>query len=326
MKKKLNDDIIEAIKGRLPQEKQIVAFLIEILHLGRESIYRRIRGDVVFTFDEVAIISTQLGFSIDSLVGLKESERVLFSADLHKKLPHEDIYYNKLVKYITHKENKDASSYLTNKIAINYLPYAASLYLSALTKFRYYKWIHQTQGIEPNQKMADVVLPKKIEDFQKQWFKVKDNDIIKATFIIDKRIFLYMCNDINYFYSRSLLSDDEMHQLRDELLTLIKNWEDAARTGVNEGASVQFYLLEFNLNTGYSHTDYDNNTISYIHTQNIISLQSTNKHVCEVQKKWIDMLKRYSVRISESGEMQRLEYFNKQRAYIENMGLAYSSV
>jgi hypothetical protein len=174
--------------------------------------------------------------------------------------------------------------------------------------------------------MADVVLPKKIEDFQKQWFKVKDNDIIKATFIIDKRIFLYMCNDINYFYSRSLLSDDEMHQLRDELLTLIKNWEDAARTGVNEGASVQFYLLEFNLNTGYSHTDYDNNTISYIHTQNIISLQSTNKHVCEVQKKWIDMLKRYSVRISESGEMQRLEYFNKQRAYIENMGLAYSSV
>ncbi|MEN9917632.1 MAG: hypothetical protein RL662_68 [Bacteroidota bacterium] len=319
MKRELNDAIIGAIKSRLPQEKQIVSFLMDTLSLGRESVYRRIRGNVVFTFDEVVTVSTKLGFSVDDLVGLKESKRILFSADFHKNTSLEDIYYDKLVKYITYEENSNASSTVINRVAINYLPYSSSLYLSTLTKFRYYKWMHQTQGIETNFPMRDIVLPEKISDFQKKWFTAKNKGIIQSVFVIDKNIFLYMCNDINYFYSRSLLSNDELEQLKDELTNLIQYWEDTSRTGLIGGSPVEFYLLDFNLNTSYSQTDYDNNSISYIHTQNIISLRSSNKYVCEVQKKWIDLLKRYSVLITESGEMQRVQYFKKQREYIENM-------
>ncbi|MEN9917633.1 MAG: hypothetical protein RL662_69 [Bacteroidota bacterium] len=285
MKKKLNDAIIEAIKSRLPQEKQIVNYLMGVLHLGKESVYRRIRGDVVFTFDEIAALSTQLGFSIDNLVGLKGSERVLFSANLHRNYSLEDIYYNKLLKYVAYEVNDTACDYVINRIAINYIPYGSSLYLNLLTKFRYYKWMHQTRGIEANTAMSDLAVPKKISDFQKKWIAISDKKRIKVIYIIDRNIFPYMCNDINYFYSRNLINTLEVEQLKNELMSLIQHWENMTRTGLSgTGIQMQFYLLDFNLNTTCSHSDYDNNSMSNIHTESIISLQSDNEHVCEVQK------------------------------------------
>ncbi|PXV65005.1 hypothetical protein CLV62_1083 [Dysgonomonas alginatilytica] len=62
----------------MPDGEQIAPFLGNLLFLGKEAIYRRLRGDVVFTFEEFAVISTRLGFSVDSIAGLKQSDRMFF--------------------------------------------------------------------------------------------------------------------------------------------------------------------------------------------------------------------------------------------------------
>ena len=69
MKDSIVNELITAMKDRLPPgqmlEFQLVEFFLmtEFLTLciGREAVYRRLRGEVAFTIDEVAQISCKLG-------------------------------------------------------------------------------------------------------------------------------------------------------------------------------------------------------------------------------------------------------------------------
>lgn len=324
MKNKLNDDIIATIKSRLSEDEQIVPFLMGLLCLGKESIYRRLRGEVAFTFGEVATISSKMGFSVDKLVGLKKSERVLFDADLHRRFSKEEVYYQKLLQYVSFLGEARKSKVVVNRFAKNYIPYTFSLHFDMLTKFRYYKWIHQISGIDPNLLMADLVVPAKIEELRKEWVSVSDRSMMHVTYILDNNMFVAMCRDIGYFYKSGLVNNREVELLQKELIMLIDHLEKLARMGVSQtGAQIQFYLLPFDLGATYSHIEFDNHVACHIQIHSIDVLQSFNPHVCEVQKNWIDSLKRYSVLITQSGEMQRLEYFKKQREYIMGIGQRY---
>lgn len=56
MKDSIVNELITAMKDRLPPN-----FLTDTLCIGREAVYRRLRGEVAFTIDEVAQISCKLG-------------------------------------------------------------------------------------------------------------------------------------------------------------------------------------------------------------------------------------------------------------------------
>lgn len=67
---KLNIGLIEAIKKKIPSKGSIANLLMDILYIGKEAIYRRLRGEVPFTFAEAAIISRKLEISLDDIIGL----------------------------------------------------------------------------------------------------------------------------------------------------------------------------------------------------------------------------------------------------------------
>ena len=49
------------MKDRLPPGQNLANFLTDTLCIGREAVYRRLRGEGAFTIDEVAQISCKLG-------------------------------------------------------------------------------------------------------------------------------------------------------------------------------------------------------------------------------------------------------------------------
>ena len=59
----LNTGLIEAIKEKIPANSNLANVLIDILFIGREAVYRRLRGEVPLTLTEAAIISRKLGDS-----------------------------------------------------------------------------------------------------------------------------------------------------------------------------------------------------------------------------------------------------------------------
>lgn len=64
MQNELNTSLIEAVKEKLPLKENLANLLIDTLYIGKEAIYRRLRGEVPFTLEEAALISRKLGVSL----------------------------------------------------------------------------------------------------------------------------------------------------------------------------------------------------------------------------------------------------------------------
>lgn len=48
MQNELNTSLIEAVKEKLPLKENLANLLIDTLYIGKEAIYRRLRGEVPF--------------------------------------------------------------------------------------------------------------------------------------------------------------------------------------------------------------------------------------------------------------------------------------
>ena len=70
---------LEHARSRLPQRIQWAEELAELLNIGIDSAYRRIRGETALTFNEAVVVSRKYDISLDYL--FKEgNERVEFDA------------------------------------------------------------------------------------------------------------------------------------------------------------------------------------------------------------------------------------------------------
>ena len=76
---KLNTEFINLIKEKLPVSANLANTLMDILFLGKEAIYRRLRGEVPFTLAEAAAVSRKLGVSLDELIGSSFQGNALFN-------------------------------------------------------------------------------------------------------------------------------------------------------------------------------------------------------------------------------------------------------
>lgn len=94
------NELIAAMKERIPRGINLANYLTDALCMGKEAVYRRLRGEVAFTFDEIAMISCKLGISIDQIIGNHQSNRVTFDLNLlHSPNPLES-YYEIIERYL----------------------------------------------------------------------------------------------------------------------------------------------------------------------------------------------------------------------------------
>lgn len=147
MNDKLNKEFISYIHKHAPAGVNIPNFIADVLNLGRESVYRRLRGEINFTFAEVAAISLKMGFSVDNIIGIKNMDQTIFRFPL--LLQDKDpvgIYIYKINQdfeiYKKVSECKNSKTYL----AMNSIPYILSLPYTQLSKFLFYKYVYQTGG------------------------------------------------------------------------------------------------------------------------------------------------------------------------------------
>ena len=74
--------------------------MTDTLCIGREAVYRRLRGEVAFTIDEVAQISCKLGISIDQIIGNHLYNRVTFDMNLLRSANAIESYYEIIDRYL----------------------------------------------------------------------------------------------------------------------------------------------------------------------------------------------------------------------------------
>ena len=319
MKDALNNGLIKAMREHLPEETNLANYIMDIISIGKEAVYRRLRGEVPFTFYEVSLLSQSLGISLDQIVGTNRAEGAVFNLNVSNNMSQMESYHDILKRY--HKlftfAKEDPKSVLS--AACNIVPFTFYSPYERLTKFRLCRWMHQNNGMKITASMSDIVVTEKILESQRKLMQ-ECRQVPSTYTILDNNIFQSLVREIKYFAGLNMLSDDDIEVMKQELNRLLDEMEQiSARGEYPNGNKVSLYLSNINFEATYTFLEKGSFQLCMFRLYAINYMDSQHPEICRAQKEWIQSLKRYSTLISQSGEIQRMIFFTKQREIVDTL-------
>lgn len=321
MIKDINAIIINTIVKSIPPPLKPVDYLMDVLDIGKESAYRRLRGKMSFSIEELIALSHDLGFSIDELVGLRDdSSRV--AVDLKSGQDPTEAFITNLKNYQKDVEARVKSEGSSTILALNYLPTVFSVYYKDLFKFSYYSWLHHKNSGLSKLRYSDVELSPELERLRSS-LDINTRKVKSTTFILDPNVFLAPLNKVRYFYKLKLINDDELSIIKTDFHRIVDFAEKLVRTGGSDaapGTKYYFYLSDVNVDVNSSYSIWNNTPVSSFNFYFFNRIVIHNPEMCEAHREWLESLKKYSTLITQSNEIAQAEYFEQQRKYIEEVG------
>lgn len=314
-----NSELIKAMNEKLPNGTNLANTLIDMLYLGKEAVYRRLRGEVPFTLAEAAAISQKMGVSLDKLAGTNADSNAIFDLNIIRQTDPLETYYSIVDNYVKifRDLNRDPSSELCT--SSNMIPQTFYLKYELLSKFRMFKWIYQFEKIDIEKHFEDIEIVDKLLEKQREFVR-ESQEFGHTEYIWDDKLFIYLINDIKYFASVHLISHEYVQKLKKELLQLLDELEEIATRGAfKTGQEVCIFISNINFEATYSYIASSAYHISLVRVFAINSFATRDEQVFNSVKEWIHLLKKFSTLISQSGEMQRIKFFKTQREIVEGL-------
>ncbi len=316
MNKELHNNLIKTLNEKIPEKGKLSSKLADILFLRKEAVYRRLKGEVPFSFDEIAIIAKQMNICLDCIVMAGSSKKKPFQMKLVDYNNPTETDYSILQEYIDAIRVARNGNYSEYGAAVNTIPLHFIVKYKYLYKMYLLKWMYQFGSPDCAKTYSEIKTPEKLNEITEQY--LTEIEYIECTYFVwDKFVFFYFINDIKYFVSLRLISQEELKLIKKELLILIDDLERLATTGkFSSGNALHFYLSRLNFDTTYTYIQTSEYNMTLIESYVLTEVVSFDDEVLLKMKTWIQSLKRSSTLISESGEIQRMLFFDKQREYV----------
>jgi hypothetical protein len=140
-------------------------------------------------------------------------------------------------------------------------------------------------------------------------------------YIWDPMMFNYLVNDIRYFTSIYLITEEDKELLKSELFAFLDYMSVVSSKGCfpETGNRVNLYISQINLDTNYSYFYSKDIRVSRVRTFIKHEMSSTDVEMTESFKKWLNLKRRSSIQISGVDELKRIEFFMKQRQLIDSL-------
>lgn len=319
MSEKLNKAVLDRIMNTLPENIKPVNYFMDILDIGKESAYRRLRGEKPLSLEEIYKLSSELGFSLDEIFGNKKTRSFAFNyAGSIEKNPEENFleflhYYEEYLKQMITSEKTEIVCTMNHLINIMLIGY------DELFRFTYYHWVHQMKEVKLNFHFVDMVIPTEVKKVCDRIHNLQKG-IKKVTLIIDKNLHLNLIKEIQYFYVRGLLNETELNMLKEQYLRYMDFSEKIVTKGTDDNGTVyEIYLSMLSINSTTSYTVWDDNEESAFWHNLCYPLHTQNKVVVKRHIHWIESLKKYSTLITQSNELQQADFLNEQRGHVNNI-------
>ena len=315
----LHDNLLNAIRAKVPQEENLANVLGNILCIGKEAIYRRLRGDVPFTLLETAMISKEMNFSVDGLLESVSQKSRPFQLKLTEFFNPLEIDFLMMENYVDVFRSIDADTYSECASSANILPQPLYQNYKFLSRFYLFKWKAQRDGLDSVKALHEIVPEERLVRIQ-QSLVMEARRVKDTCYILDNMLFIYLINDIKYFATVNLISRDDVQELKEELFHLLNYLERLAAKGKFEnGNRIHFYISNINFDTTYTYIHTQKCSLSLIKAFTLNGIASLDDKTFESVKNWILSLKRFSTLISESGDLQRIHFFKRQRELVASL-------
>lgn len=325
LRKQANERLIEAIKEVIPSDENLIVQLKDVLGLGKDAVYRRMRGDIAFTLDEFILLNQKFGFAVEKALCPDETKQV--SCDL--KLLTDSVPSQ---AFLTSLKNRSRFCTQLDKYADSRvdavckgIPDFLIFSFELLSKFRYFRWISQMDAETARTSLSDLTLPDEFNqlksDYLQSWSQIKH-----ANLVLNKDFLAPMLNEIIYFTHFNVINEREILQIKKELNRLLVMLEFITLTGTypRSGQMIKIYISDMYIDSCYFLYSNKNYRSAKASLYSIDAMDTENPLICEAHKKWIDSFMRFSTLITCSGEICRAEFFNAQRNKINTLIREYS--
>ncbi|MDR3219635.1 MAG: hypothetical protein LBU22_11805 [Dysgonamonadaceae bacterium] len=308
---------IPEIQDIIPQRGKLAETLAAILEIEKEAVYRRLRGAVPFSFQEITKISLQLGLSLDSIVGSTSSLSKVVNTINFTNLKAEE--YKMLDNYIAALRYTETDPDSEIGAVGNTIP--ASLYVSyeQIYKFQILQWTCQFDDYQKFPTYDEIIIPERLIDVNRFFVESVQNSP-KTIYILDKYIFQQFVENIRYFYDIKLLSEKEVKLLKENLHVFLNDLERYADQGAfDTGKKVEIYLANIHFDVNYNYIDSKTYKITTLRAFSMSEAFSFDEALFANMKRWVYFLKRTSTMISMSDVMERIHYFDDQRKIVDTL-------
>ncbi len=314
----LQNALLSAVKERIPQGTNIANVLMDILFIGKEAVYRRLRGEVSFTLSEAGSIAKALGISLDVIIGSNTQKSRPFQMKLVEYAKPTEIDYAMLQNYVDILRISRDDPYSELATAANTFPQCLYLRYELITKFYHFKWLYHNQ-YSLVRSFEELTIIDRMRRIQMESL-IEHRNLKTSCFIFDNMITQYLINDIKYFVGVRLISEESVKLLKEELHLFLNELEEIAATArYDNGNNVYFYVSNINFDSTYTYVRLQNYRISLIEAFILNAAASLDEENYEKVKTWVLSLRRLSTLISQSGELQRMQFFKKQRDIVDSL-------
>lgn len=306
---------VKKVLETIPSHLNPAEYLMEILDISKVSVYRRINCKIPFTYDEIVKLSSELNFSLDEIICSDSNNRAIFMVQNEEKVQSHDFFLKALKGYYDNLLAESIAFYRKATIAINNVWLIHTMGSDNLFKFYYYKWLVESSPSYFNHVFEEITVPYEILELKTKIGYLMQN-ISNNTFIIDKLIYFNTIRDIQYYYRRKLLSDNDLFLVKKDLENMITYTEEQVAKGTYTTIAHYFYLSYVNIYTNSLYVEFDDKYQSFFYEYSIRPLRSVSPQICEPHKRWMESLMKNSVFITASNEALQVEFFNKQKEYL----------
>jgi hypothetical protein len=318
-------DLLAQLQKRTPQNSKLVAKLADILNLEKESIYRRLRREVPFTFEEIMVIAKKFSISLDSMLGVDAKPTYPFRFQSVENENPVEVDYVMLDGFV--QAIKDVASDPDGEMSLvtNLLPLSLYMGFQRIYHFYYFKWRYYSAPASQTKSYHEILFPDRLVQIIKDIF-VHSKKVQTTHFIVDSRIFHNFVNDVTYFNSIRLINDNDVLLVKDNLLHFVDYIEAIAAKGYidNPSNKVFIYLSETGIDTSYSYV-YSRHSIRFVLLWSFIfnGVLTFDEEILAIMRLRIRSIIRTSALLSVTGEKQRILYFDTQRKIVEQLGKSY---
>ena len=313
------DKFLEALHARFVKKSQLAVKLMELLNIERGAVYRRLSKTIPFTFYEIVKIAIEWNISLDHIFNL-QSEKIPFlmlpinyadPSDKHLDVLYQIVHPVHLLKDTADTEIID----VCNKLPRNL--YAGFRYLY---RFYLFKWCYEYSVEKKTVTFSEVTVSEKTESFTNDYYQAIKNVHI-TSFIFDRCLFDYLVNDIQYYHSIRMITDEEKEFIKQDLYLLLNYlWEIASEGCYPDTQNhVNLYVSHLQVNTNYSYMFSNQLNVCYVPVFDKFELYTYNPKMVSHVKRWMQLKKRTSFQISEVDEKCRVEYFSRQRQLVDTL-------
>jgi len=322
----------QQIKDQLADHISLVDELADTLEISNDSAYRRIRGETSLTFEEIGVLATKYGISLDGLTN-SSSDLVAFR---YKPLDEETFSFEDyMLSVLEDLQRIDAFEDKEMIYIANDIPFFQLFGIPEVASFKMFVWTktilnyqeHQGKKFTLNFEFND-----EVKETASKLVDIYSN--IPSTEIFHAGTIESTLNQIEYYWVSGLFQDkkDALH-LCDKLSELVSHMQVQAEIGVKfpYGKELPEGTRELRAGTYqlyYNEVLHTDNTVLvkmgdakavYLTNNGHNSLLTTNDHFYDNSYRSIQNLLSKSTLISGTSEKERNRIFMRYQQKIEEL-------